>query len=184
MGDSRGGGGGGGGEPDLGGDVELVDEADLLGELLAGVRGHVLAHQLQELRGFEAATVHLSGSGRAGSRISTAEWKWRDWRREMRAEDEGGLFGFVGNQYCSCGKEKAGNQRQLQPPPSRRAGLLARHAHATPVALDLGFWVGGLDGPALSPSGWLAVGSAKTVCYCITRVAQFYSLLLQEGLLS
>lgn len=63
--------GGGGGEPDLGGDVELVDEADLLGELLAGVGGQVLAHQLQELRGFEAATVHLSGP--PGSWISTAE---------------------------------------------------------------------------------------------------------------
>ena len=74
TGDSRGRGwGGGGGEPDLGGDVELVDEADLLGELLAGVGGQVLAHRLQELRGFEAATVHLSGSGRAGCRISTAE---------------------------------------------------------------------------------------------------------------
>jgi hypothetical protein len=31
----------------------------------------VLAHQLQELRGFEAATVHLSGP--PGSWISTAE---------------------------------------------------------------------------------------------------------------
>jgi hypothetical protein len=32
--------------PDLGGDVELVDEADLLGELLASVGGQVQAHLL------------------------------------------------------------------------------------------------------------------------------------------
>jgi len=50
TGDLRWGGGGrgGGGVADLGGNVELVDKANLLYEILAGVGGHVEAHLLQE----------------------------------------------------------------------------------------------------------------------------------------
>jgi hypothetical protein len=54
----------------------------------------VQAHLLQELRGLEAAAVHLSG--RASNRISSAACN-RDCRREMR-EEERSLFGFVGGE--------------------------------------------------------------------------------------
>ena len=145
----REGGDGGRREPDLGCDVELVDEADLLGELLAGVGGQVLTHQLQELRGFQAATVHLSA--RAGSRISTAKWKRRDWRRKTQEEDEGACS--VGKQSCGCGKQKAIKAGKSTTPTAsnpRRAGMQAR-PRPRPRHAGSG-WVG-----AMALSGWLAV---------------------------
>lgn len=137
----REGGDGGRREPDLGCDVELVDEADLLGELLAGVGGQVLTHQLQELRGFQAATVHLSA--RAGSRISTAKWKRRDWRRKTQEEDEGACSVLLGSRVAVAGSRRQSKPArvQLQPPPIQDVQE-CRHGHAHAHAmLDLVGWV-------------------------------------------
>ena len=46
------------GDAYLGGDVELVDVADLLGDLLAGVGGEVRARLLQEPGRLELALLH------------------------------------------------------------------------------------------------------------------------------
>lgn len=51
----------------LGGDVELVDEADLLGELLAGVGGEVVAHLQEEPGRLELALLHRGGTGASDS---------------------------------------------------------------------------------------------------------------------
>ena len=115
------------------------------------------AHLIQELRGLEAAAVHLSR--RARNRISSAAWSW--WReiaggRREERRGRGACSVLWGSRVVAGLREGEGNQsaapgKANSKPPRRRRAV--RHG----TSVRHGGWV---DAPALS--GLLAVGGGRT----------------------